>query len=271
MHRRRSRLKIDLPNPPQRVLIIKPSAIGDVVHTLPVLKLIRQRWPASRISWLLTPGCAGLLHGHPLLDEVILFDRRRYGRSWHDPRSLWGLTTFQRDLRRRRFDLVIDLQGLFRSGWLSFITRAPVQVGFSNARELAPLFYTHRVDPGSTEQHAIDRYLTLAEALGCARGPVEFDFAVTSKNREDVAALLGDVGRYAVLLPGSNWATKRWPVERYAEPAEPLRERFGLEVVIAGGPDDVWLGEMIEDVVDLTGKTSLPQLVALLSAAAGDR
>src|SRR3954447_25838331 len=110
--------------PPQRILLIKPSAIGDVVHTLPILALLRKRWPESHIAWLLTPACAGLLDGHPMLNEVIRFDRKRFGRGWREPASLFGLLSFQKELRKREFDLVIDLQGLFRSGWLAWQTRA---------------------------------------------------------------------------------------------------------------------------------------------------
>src|SRR6185503_9574781 len=105
---------IDFPNPPQRILLIKPSAIGDVVHTLPILNLLRKRWPAAHIAWLLTPACAGLLERHPMLDEVILFDRGYYGRGWRDPNSAFSFLGFTTHLRKRGFDLVIDLQGLFR-------------------------------------------------------------------------------------------------------------------------------------------------------------
>ena len=75
------------PSPPRRILLIKPSAIGDVVHTLPILALLRRRWPEAHIAWLLTPACAGLLEAHPLLNEVIVFDRRKFGRGWRDPTS----------------------------------------------------------------------------------------------------------------------------------------------------------------------------------------
>src|SRR5439155_9441238 len=153
---------IHLSSPPRRILIIKPSAIGDVVHTLPILALLRRRFPQAHIAWLLTPACAGLLDGHPLLDEVILFQRRRFGQGWRNPSSALDLLAFTKDLRQRRFDLVIDLQGLFRSGWFAWKTRAPVRIGFANAREFAPLFYTHRVPIDSPEQHAIGRYLKLA-------------------------------------------------------------------------------------------------------------
>src|SRR5215212_1571013 len=114
-------------SPPRRILLIKPSAIGDVVHTLPILALLRKRWPQAHIAWLLTPGCAGLLEGHPMLDEVLVFDRRAFGRGWRDAASALGLVGFLRDLRKRHFDLVIDLQGLLRSGLLAWQTRAPVR------------------------------------------------------------------------------------------------------------------------------------------------
>src|SRR4051794_31092274 len=160
-------MPIDLPCPPSRILILKPSAIGDVVHTLPILKLLRQRFPQSHIAWLLTPPCDNLLEGHPHLNEVIRFDRRGYGESYYNAASLVGLLKFHKSLRNRNFDLVIDLQGLFRSGWLAWQTRAPMRVGFANAREFAHLFYTHRVDVGTADQHAADRYLKVANELGC--------------------------------------------------------------------------------------------------------
>ena len=260
-------LPISLPSPPQRILIIKPSAIGDVVHTLPILNLLRRRWPDSHIAWLVTPACAGLLDGHPQLNEVIRFERKAYGRGWRSPSVALDLLRFTRGLRDRRFDLVLDLQGLFRSGWLAAATRAPVRVGFANARELAPLFYTHRVPVGPPEQHAIERYLTLAEAVGCPRGLVEFVFPTDDADRRHVAGLLPSE-RYALLLPGTNWATKRWPVERFAALVRPLKERFGLESVVAGGPDVAELAEQISGATNLVGRTNLRQLVALLERAA---
>ena len=121
---------------PGRVLIIKPSAIGDVVHALPILPRLRKLWPAAKLSWMVTPGCAALVERHPLVDEVILFERKRLGRGWHSPAALWELGAFLWALRRRGFDLVIDLQGLFRSAGVSMVSGAPRRIGFSNAREL---------------------------------------------------------------------------------------------------------------------------------------
>src|SRR3954467_11068528 len=104
---------ISFPSPPSRILILKPSAIGDVVHALPVLNLLRKTYPQAHIAWLVTPACAGLLEGHPQLDEVVRFDRKGYGQVYKSDAALKGLFGFIRALRKQQFDLVLDLQGLF--------------------------------------------------------------------------------------------------------------------------------------------------------------
>src|SRR5277367_357260 len=129
--------------PPGRILIIKPSAIGDVVHALPILNLLRRRWPKSHVSWLITPGCAGLLQGHPQINELIFCDRNLMGRSWRSLTAARQTLQYFHSLRDHHFDLVIDLQGLFRSGLLTWATRSPIRVGSTNAREFGGLFCTH--------------------------------------------------------------------------------------------------------------------------------
>lgn len=267
--------------PPARVLIIKPSAIGDVVHTLPVLNILRKHWPQSHIAWLVTPACAGLLEGHPQLDEVILFERRRFGQGWRSPAAAAGLYAFQRKLRDRKFDLVIDLQGLFRSGWLARKTGAPIRVGFANAREFGWVFLTHRVRVGTPEQHATERYLTVVQSLGLPRGPVEFVFPTGGADHDYVTQHVPRDKRYAVLLPGTNWETKRWPAERFAGLVRPLWEHHGLTTVLAGAPNEVELCDRVyksavaaspdpramPPVINLAGRTTLRQLVALLRRA----
>lgn len=272
---------LHLITPPGRVLIIKPSAVGDVVHALPILNILRTRWPQSHIAWLVTPACAGLLEGHPQLDEVIPFERKRFGHGWRNPRAAAELYVFQKELRARKFDLVIDLQGLFRSAWLARKSGAPTRVGFANAREMAWMFYTHRVKVGTAEQHAIERYLTVLEAMGLPRGPVEFVFPTSGVDRDYIEQLVPREKRYAVLIPGTNWATKRWPTGHFAGLIRPLYERYGLTTVLAGSPGEVELCEQVyknavavnrdaralPPVINLAGKTTLRQLVALLRDA----
>ncbi len=290
-------MSINLPTSPRRILIIKPSALGDIVHTLPVLNLLRRRWPDAHISWLIGSAFAGLVQGHPQLNEVITFDRNRFARAWYKPPALIDFVRFVRDLKRRKFDLVIDLQGLFRSGWFTSMTGAAVRVGFANARELAHFFYTHHVPIHSMEQHAIDRYLAITDALGCGREPVEFNLSIDAADHARVDELLGGATRFALILPGTNWPTKRWPAERFAELIAPLRGEFGLTSVIAGGPDVSEIAEVIfrsrpdlearvspdsyaapgvnaglgsdaaNGVLNLVGQTSLRELVALIDRA----
>lgn len=260
-------MPLEFPSPPRRILLIKPSAIGDVVHALPVLNLLRRKWPEAHIAWVLTPACANLLENHPLLNEVILFERGKFGRGWREPAAAAGLVHFMKSLRGGEFDLVVDLQGLFRSGWMARQTRAAVRIGFANAREFAPMFYTHRVDIGTTEQHAVDRYVAVAAALNCGNAPVEFPFHVTDDDRRHVDAFVPADQPFAVLLPGTNWTTKRWPIERFASLVKPLRDRFGLATVAAGSPGEVEIASQIGGT-NVAGKTTLRQLVALLDRAA---
>lgn len=259
-------MMIGLSTPPQRILLIKPSAIGDVVHTLPVWNLLRKHWPGATISWLVTPGCAGLLDGLSGLN-VIRFERGRLASAWRSGSAAKELLGLGKWLRDMRFDLVIDLQGLFRSGWMTWQTRAPVRIGFKNAREFAWAFYTHRVPVETTEQHATNRYLKVLAALGVPTSPIEYPFALDDRDRAHVERLLPAGAKYAVLLPGTNWATKRWPVEKFARLVAPLRQRFGLEVAVAGGPDVEELAVRIPEARNLVGQTNLRQLVALLDRA----
>ncbi len=260
-------MTIPLSKDPERILLIKPSSLGDVVHALPVLNLLRRRFPGAKISWMLAAACAGLLEGHPQLDEIVLFDRKRLGTAWKSPAALRELWDFDQRLRAREFDLVIDLQGLFRSGWLAWRTGSPLRVGLANAREAAWLFYNRRVPIATLEQHAVDRYLAVAEAAGCGREPVEFPFHVTEEDRAHVDALIPPAEKFAVLLPATNWATKRWPVERFAAIAGEIEKRFGLKSVVAGAADAAALAPRIGAHFDVTGKTKLRQLVALLQRA----
>lgn len=256
---------IEFPTPPQRILIIKPSAIGDVVHALPVLNLLRAKWPDSHISWLVSSACSGLLDRHPQLNDVIIFDRKHYGHGWHNPAAAAGLFGFTNSLKNR-FDLVIDLQGLFRSGWLAWSTGAPIRVGPSDARELGWIFYNRRVLTGFPQVQAVDRYLTIADHLGLGTLPVKFVFPIDDADRKQIAHLVPDE-KYAVFLPGANWVTKRWPPEHFAACVQPLRERYGMKCVVAGGAADAALAARIPGAIDLTGKTSLRQVVALLERA----
>src|SRR5271168_3001174 len=140
---------------PRRIALLKPSSLGDVVHSLPVLTALRQRFPLAHIRWVVNQTYAELLHGHPDLDEVLTIDRESFRRGlWHGARSFVGLAE---QVRRLRPDLVVDLQGLFRTGLLARFSGAARRVGLSTAREGAAWFYTDVVQvPDHDNLHAVD-------------------------------------------------------------------------------------------------------------------
>jgi heptosyltransferase-1 len=257
---------------PRRIVLIKPSSLGDIVHSLPVLSALRRRYPPAYIAWVVNRTYAPLLHGHPDLDEVVPFDRHRHDRN--PVRSLLRFTHFCRALQRRRFDLAIDLQGLLRSGILTAATRAQRRVGFASAREGARWFYTDLV-PGADLKtiHAVDRYWLMAEALGAGTGPKEFHIPLSAANRRWAAQTLAAWPRpWLMVGVGARWLTKRWPAEHFATLLHKAQERFGGTAFFLGGPDETPLARKVARrlrgaTCDLTGRTALPHLVAILERA----
>jgi len=251
--------------------LIKPSALGDVVHAMPVLSSLRRRWPGAHVCWVINRGLTGLVEGHPDLDEVIPFDRSRAGRG---PAGLSSVVGFLRGLRKRRFDLAIDLQGLFRSGLMTWATGAPVRVGRADSREGAGLFYTHRIESGAT--HAVDRLLDLALAFGADVSRPSFRLPIRDDDRRWASETLSGIPRpLLVLNPGARWETKRWPPKHFAEVARRAILARGAGVVVVGAPEDRPLADAISSrlgeaglsVLDLSGKTSLTGLAAVSAEA----
>lgn len=256
---------------PERVCLIKPSSLGDVVHALPVLSALRARWPRARFSWVVNQGLRGLLDGHPDLDEVIPFDRARARLTPDGIASLSGLLL---QLRKGRFDLVIDLQGLLRSGLMAWATGAAVRVGLAESREGSTRFYTHRIAtiPGPT--HMIDRMMMVARAFGAPAEPPRF--ALPSDPEADAwadRALDGLARPRLILNIGARWETKRWPPEHFAEIGRRAVETLGASLIAVGSADDRVLVRRLKEalgplpLLDLAGKTSLPRLAALASRA----
>ncbi len=177
---------------PQRIAIIKPSALGDILNALPVLGALRRRFPQARLAWIINHGYASLLAPHPDLNEIITFDRSSL-RSGIFSGSV-AFVRFLRHLRRQRFDLAIDLQGLLRSGLMTLATRAPVRIGLATAREGARWCYTHRIDDITGVGHAVDRCWRVAEALDAA-DVQRFDLPIDAAARAWAAERLRDMPR----------------------------------------------------------------------------
>lgn len=258
----------------QRILIVKPSSLGDIIHALPVLAELRRAFPHARISWLVAGPFVDLIKGHPQVDDIIPFDRKtfgRFGRSWS---ASTGFVRFLREMRSHRFDLVIDLQGLFRSGLITGATGAKYRVGFRNAREAAWVFYNCPVQIDREDIHAVDRNLALLAAVGIVPGPAEFDLALSDPDSADAETLLKKCGigpndPYFVFAPGARWETKLWPVERFAGTADRLNREWTIPVVVVGAPSEKERCDNVvqsaeSEIINLTGQTTLRQLSALI-------
>jgi lipopolysaccharide heptosyltransferase I len=256
----------------RRIAILKPSALGDIVHALPVLTALRRRFPNAFISWIVNRAYQSLLDGHPDLDETLAFDR---GAARHGLlRALASYRDFAVALRQRRFDLVIDLQGLFRSGVMALVTGARRRVGLGCAREGARWFYTDVVPvPDSDHSHAVDRCWRVAEALGAADEPPRFVVPVAAEARLWAERQLTALPQpWLALAVGSRWLTKRWPPEHFAVLAEHALRRRGGSAVFVGSAEESSLADQVAarlaaPTLNLSGRTTLPQLAALLQRA----
>lgn len=251
------------------VLIIKLSSIGDVVHALPALAALRRRFPRGHIAWAVGPAAAEVVAGSPHLSETLVIGGRAPIAGSVSLPSLGSPRALARALRRRRFDLALDLQGLLRSALVGCLSGAPRRMGSRGSREGALVFYNLRVAADRRGQHAVEGYLEFARALGAPVEPVDFTIATDSGHEAAVRSLLGDAEELAALVPGARWLSKRWPVARFAAVAEALASRYGLRSVVVGGAADGPLAGAIAaaaraPVLDLTGRTTLKELAALL-------
>jgi heptosyltransferase-1 len=256
---------------PRRVAIIKPSALGDIIHALPVATALRRKFPQAELHWVVNASYASLLQGHPDLDEVVAFDRTGLRRNWWEASS--RLFAFGEQLRKRRYDLVVDLQGLLRSGLMAQLSGAPWKMGLRSAREGAGWFYNIRLPDELWTMHAVDRYWLVAEAFGVGGTVKQFRFPTLETERSGTWGKLVPLPRPWVMINlGTRWETKRWPVAHFAALAQHLVMTTGGSVVLVGGAEEkVWADQLQQlwrrNVLSLVGQTTLRELVAVLDWA----
>ena len=282
-----------------RILLIKPSALGDVVHTLPVLVKLRARYPQARIDWLITPENAEVVRYHPALSNVVLFARRDFSKRGHRWRAFLSFFALLKQIRRAKYDLVIDMHGQVRSAFFALISGARVRVGFDRpikrgltvsaehdlknipshgwrgAREGSWIAYTHRISIPTLDIHAIDRYLWVGDLLGFDGNPPDLSIHLSSQTIQNVDRLLKENGVAAsqaliVLVPGTIWETKHWTIEGFAGVARQFLQD-GFAVALAGTRRDQQRCRQIAaaapGTIDLSGKTTPGDLAALIRRA----
>ncbi|MDP2046002.1 MAG: lipopolysaccharide heptosyltransferase I [Deltaproteobacteria bacterium] len=259
----------NLPSQP-RILLVKLSSFGDVLHTLPTLEALRAACPGSHITWLVEAAYAPLLSGHPALDEVWIAPRLRPAEFFSGSNSA-NLRRLVRQLRSCPFDLVVDLQGLLKSAVWVALARSPRKVGYDKTRELSYLALTERVPPFDPEAHAVRRYLNLAHYLGAPPAPPRFRLGLDTA--VDISALFPAAADrpLVVLHPGARWVSKLWPPASWASLAEWFHEQ-GFQVAVTGSTADRELVTSIAaqcraPLLNLAGRTSLAQLAGILRKA----
>ena len=248
------------------ILIIKMSSLGDVLHTLPFVAVLRERFPRARLTWLVHPQFSAFVPDPPMVDEVLYFDKVNFNKM--GLRDKWSCFRKMRSLlHSKRFDLVIDMQGLFKSAVLAAISGCDNRIGYCEMREGSGLV-SKAITGTHAKDHVIERYLDVARYLGCVVDEIRFPMPDLQKEWQAVQEKTETVKKsYIVLVPGARWDTKIWPAEHFAKLSEKILGD-GKQVVLAGGPEDTQLGEEITrlspGVTDLTGKTSLRELGALI-------
>jgi heptosyltransferase I len=260
--------KADLPEKPA-LLIILMGSLGDVTRGLCLVAPIKQALPDSTITWLVEPRWADLVSAHPLIDEVIVFDRPNWWRG--------GLAQLLRQLRSGRFDCVLDLQRHFKSGLFSFFTRAPRRIGFhpKNAKEGNRLFNTAHIPFQPDDYPKINHYLAFLAVLEIPL-PEVLDFGFENETLQKVAGpLLSETNRpFIAIVLGSSWRTKEWGYEGYWALIKDLLQTTSFDIVLVDDPSKGPLADRLTQtatsnrVTNLVGKTSVLELAAVLNEAA---
>jgi len=235
-----------------RILIVKLGSIGDIVHTLPALDALRRELPEARIDWLVESRARDILLDNPYVDNILEVDtlawRRRLGRieTWK------SILRSVRALRSRRYDVIIDFQGLLKSAVCASLARGGRRIGFErrHLREsLARFFSSERLAPGDNHRHVIDRNLYLLTSLGIHTSERRFPIAVPedmeARARETLAGW--GLSSFVALNPGGGWETKRWAPERFGRLAADIAKGLGLPSLVLWGPGEREVAERVAE------------------------
>ena len=249
---------------PLQLLVIKPSSFGDIVHLFPALALMRKKFPDAELDFVVNPEFSPVLDFSPFpVSRRIIFERRKLaGKGF-----LREFTALYKDLRQKKYDIVIDFQGLLRSGLLAWLSRSSMRVGFSGSRErAAEIFYTHKFEVDA--RHAVERYAELARILFDITDPlIQPELPVNVSARNSLPQL---PEKYIVLLPGTRWESKRFPADFFSRICRQIKKHHPeCSFVAAGSAGEREYADRISDeVINLAGRTTLPELFELLRGAA---
>jgi len=259
------------------ILIVRLSAIGDVVFASPLIHALRSRYPAAHVCWLVQPEARVLLEHHPELDEVIVWPRGEWETLWKERRwlALWrAIRRFRKSLRAYRFDMALDVHSLMKSGFLTWLSGARQRIGLGS-REGSQWLMTRVIDKGEDTRRISSEYLNLARELELPVDDFEMDVVLGDADEAFARELIEARGLhngYVVISPFTTRPQKHWFEASWIALAPQLQQQLGLQVVLLGGPGDLEAAARIQAGVNgalmsLVGETSLTQAAALVKHA----
>ncbi|WP_294520665.1 glycosyltransferase family 9 protein [uncultured Anaerovibrio sp.] len=255
------------------VLVVKLSAIGDVIHALPVSYAIKETYPEARVTWVVEPPAYDILKDNPYIDNIIVFEKKKF-KSMRGFLKNYG--PFTKILNADKYDASLDLQGLFKSAAIAWSAKAPIRLGTCNMREMSHKVSRPVVGPNANG-HIVERYLDVVRELGCQVNKVVFPMEISQRDQQAAEGAMQQAGirmenPYVVLAVGANWPNKRWPTRYYAKLSDWLYDRKIIPVIIGGGMLDSTLAGEIDAEAEippiiLVGKTTLKQLAHVIKNA----
>ncbi len=258
------------------ILIVKLSAIGDVIHTLPSLAALRRLYPDAHITWVVEEAAADLVKNHPYLDTVLISRRKSWSKDIQKGKifkPLFDMRSLIKELRRRRYDLVIDFHGLFKSSIIVLLSKGKRKLGYDSLQELSGLFLNEKI-PEDMNKHAVDRYLDFPRYLGKKIDNVEFILPQNNDAEAKVQLLMSkykmDDKKFIAINPMAYWKTKLWDNEKFAHLADLANTKLKMKVVFTGSEKESIEGiisRMTTEGINLGGQTSLLDLAYLYKKA----
>lgn len=246
-----------------RILMVRLSSIGDLVHTLPALSALRRSFPDATIDWLVETRHRDVLLSNPDVNELLEVDTLGWRKRLLSPATWKEIRTRVRELRQRDYDVVLDLQGTIKSSVAARLAKSPRRIGFAtNALKEKPagLLYSERVSVNGTPRHMIDRHLRLLSALDVETDERAFPIVVPEEMDREAGRQLESLGLsdYVVLNPGGSWVTKRWAPEKFAKLARAIADEWQLPSLVVWGPGEEEMARAIVAGSETAAKLAPP-------------
>ncbi len=257
-----------------KILIIKPSALGDIVLAMPAACRLAESFPDAEIHWFVRPEYSALLENHPAVHKTVIFARTKLGKWWYKPAAFAELVRLIKQLRNEKYDIVFDFQGRFRSAIFAFFSGCKKRIGITPTQEITSVFYTKKIR--QTSPHLVDFFLDMVCSAGTQRGKADFGLKPTPQAVDEIRKILSEYkinsNNYAVLVPAATVEAKKWPVENFASLADKVRKKYHCGIAAVGTESEHRTAEKLQELTDmsitnLAGKTNIRQLIALLAGA----